>query len=126
MTADELDITLVTRGAWRGFCVLLLGGMVQPLVIMASHPLGFWWLALVAAAAFGYASFSAVRPHLATQHRLQGAIAAIASYLLVLPLVVMGSHTFDVVQVFCTTTLAVVIGAVVGLLRMRGTPLRGR
>jgi hypothetical protein len=125
MTADELDIVLVTRGAWRGFCVLLIGGTLQPLVIIANRPLGFWWLALVAAAAFAFAAYSAVRPRL-SQHRLQGAVAAIASYVLVLPLVVLGSHTFDVVQIFCTTALAVVVGATVGFFRMRGTPLRGR
>lgn len=125
-TTDELDIAMVVRGAWRGFCVLLLGGVVQPLVIMENRTLGFWWLVLVATVAFGFAAFSAVRPAVPTQYRMQGAVAAVASYVLVLPLVFMGSHTFDMIQISCTTALAIVLGAIVGLFRMRGTPQRGR
>ncbi|MCW2855516.1 MAG: hypothetical protein JWR52_1131 [Marmoricola sp.] len=116
MNTNEFDIPLLSRGAWRGFCVLLLGGMVQPFVEMASRPLGFWWLAIVAIAAFAFAAGSAVKPG-RSQHRFQGAVAALASYFLVVPLVVLGTHVVDMIQMSCTTALAAVVGAAVSVFR---------
>jgi branched-subunit amino acid ABC-type transport system permease component len=42
---------------------------------------------------------------------VQGILAAVGAYLLVLPLVVMSQHGWDVVQVACTLLTAVVVGA---------------
>lgn len=121
------DPLTVVKGGSRGFTVLLLGGVVQPLVGAASSVLGFWWLALVAVGAFVVAAWAF---HDLVVAPTQGAAAALFSYALVLPLVLSAAGGFPVVQVACTSLLAVAVGGATpflqGALRARGAGASSR
>lgn len=106
-----MDGPRLVSGASRGFTILALGGVVQPLVGAALPLLGFYWLVLVALAAFVAA---ARRGCGVSKPVRQGAAAALGSYLLMLPVVHMATGELIPVQVACTAVLAVVTGAVTG------------
>ncbi|CAM3382081.1 hypothetical protein NODU109028_14520 [Nocardioides dubius] len=111
-----IDWVFVVRGASRGLTVLLIGGAVQPWVGVLSRPLGFIWLALVAVLAFALAA----RPHRGSAGSVRDCMtAAVASYLLVLPLVVSAAGTLAVDQAFFTSLTAVVVGAFMGAFHRR-------
>lgn len=110
---------LTVAGASRGFTVLLLGGVVQPWVATLVPPLGYVWLAVVAVAAFAVAAIPraarGVRPSPQRFDRaMVGTWAALGSYALVLPLVLSVADGVPVVQIACTTLLAVTVGSLVG------------
>lgn len=111
--ATTSDPGALVKGASRGFTVLLLGGAVQPLVGLAAPPLGYVWLPLVAVVAFALAARAACAP--TANPPTYGVAAALGGYLLVLPLVLMGTGGVDPLQLLLTGGTAVLVGGVVGL-----------
>jgi hypothetical protein len=107
----------VIRGAFRGFGVLFVGGMVHPLVLQLLEPLGFVWLLLVAVVAFGVAAVTATPVGTPVSAWRQAPIAAVASYLLIIPLVRVGSGELPPLQLGLTTLTAILTGVVIGLAR---------
>lgn len=81
-----LDVLGVTKGASRGFAVLLLGGLLQPLVGTLSPTVGYYWLVAVAVVAFVGAAVLAT-PRGSHNSWINGSCAAVASSLLILPVV---------------------------------------
>lgn len=121
----EVDGSALVRAASRGFTVLLLGGVVQPWVIRAAPVLGYWWLVIVAAAAFVLAAASAVRrASVARLHLAQGALAALGSYLLIVPIVLHIAGFVPWVQVASTSLMALVVGFATQIVLQRGHPQR--
>lgn len=109
-----LDVTAVTGGAFRGFWVLLVGGLLQPFSLALPEAFALLWLPMVALAAFVAAAWVAT----GTQGPPgQGPAAALASYLMVLPLVVIGTGQLPVLQFAGTAVLAVLTGVLVSLVR---------
>jgi hypothetical protein len=119
---QALQVLAVTPGVFRGFAVLLIGGLSQPLVAMVIPPVGAIWLALVAVVAFGWAAKLAVEPEGSSVR--EAVSAAVGAYVLVLPLVYMASNTVDVLQVLLTTLTAVVVAAAVALIAERRIGVR--
>lgn len=112
MSAAGLQPDRLARGAGRGFNVLLIGGLLAPLAGYLPV-VGLVWLALVAVAAFSFAGL-AIRD--VPNPAIHGAMAAVGSYLLILPLVVMATRQLDLTQVLITSLTAVLVGAAVGRL----------
>lgn len=108
---EGLDGVRLVRGASRGFTILALGGAVQPWIGTVSSSLGYYWLLIVAAAAFALAARATSGTTSPIRH---GAIAALSSYLLVLPLVFMAAGTLPIDQVAYTSATALGIGALIG------------
>lgn len=125
-TQEVADVTLVVRGASRGFTVLLLGGIVQPWVGVIFAPLGYVWLALVAIAAFAWAAWprDAGRWIGRVDRALIGCVAALCSYLLVLPLVASAAGSLPWSQMIFTSMTAVVTGALAGAFAPLGSTRR--
>lgn len=111
-----LDLPAVARGASTGFTVLVVGGLLQPVVGRLVPPLGLAWLIVVAWS--GRSIGAALSP------AAQGAAAAFAGYVLVLPLVVMAAREFDFGQIGATTALAVLIGGASGRVTAGRRPTR--
>ena len=107
-----VDLSAAASGASTGFSILLLGSLAAPIAAALLPGLGSAWNALVAAAAF---SVAGVRIGNARAPALHGALAALSSYLLMMPLVV-----FTAVQqvrtgpVGMTLAGAVAVGAATG------------
>jgi len=115
-TDRMLDIAALGRGVSAGFTILVIGGLAQPLIGQLLPPLGAVWLIVVAVAAFVVASW---RIGDAPSPALQGAVAAVVSYLLVVPLVVMGTGGLDPQQVVLTLAVAAGTGMITGGFRSR-------
>ncbi|MEV4731864.1 hypothetical protein [Saccharopolyspora sp. NPDC049426] len=109
--APKVDVVAAVRGASTGFSVLLLGGAIAPLVEMAVPIAALLWLPLVALTAFAVAG---ARTGSANSSLLQGAIAAVGSYLLILPIVVIVPSGRDALQITMTLVAAVLAGSVAG------------
>ena len=105
---DEIDSVTVVRGSSAGFTVLVLGGLIAPIAAVKAPGIGS--LALILTAVVGFAT-AAARQRGGPRPNISGALAAIGAYFLVLPLVVMGNHGWNVVQIACTLATAVVVGA---------------
>jgi hypothetical protein len=115
---EGIDAVAVIRGASTGFSILLAGGIVTPVV--AGVPLvGRYWLITTAIVAFVVAG---LRIGSSRTPALQGVLAAVGAYLLVLPVVRMASGGWDVNQVLATLGAAVVVGGTSSFLAGR----RGR
>lgn len=108
-----IDMPNAVRGASAGFSVLILGGLVAPMVGLASSVVATVWLTGVAVVAFAIA---ARRSRLAPAPAAHGAVAALFSYVLVLPLLLPFEQGRDPVQILLTAVTAVVVGAGVGSL----------
>lgn len=113
----RVDWPYVVRGASTGFTVLVVGGLAGPL--MAAVPVvGRPWLLLVAVVGFAAAGWrigDAISP------AVHGATAAVASFLLVLPLLLITGGRMGFAQLASYSAvalgMAVVTGAVVGAVR---------
>jgi hypothetical protein len=105
----------------------VLGGLVAPIAAAYLPVIGQFWLSLVAVVAFAIAGS---RVGTARATHLQGACAALGSYLLVLPLVLWlptGQTSVGAAQVLMTAMAAVAVGAIAGILagRRRDAPAAG-
>jgi hypothetical protein len=119
MTIEERaqGYTAVVRGAFRGFGVLLVGGLFEPVPDRLLGVAAVAWLPLVAVAAFAVAGLTAMPAGTPAAAWRNAPVAAVLSYGLILPLVQMGAGRIPVVQLVTTTVTALLVGAVVGLVR---------
>jgi hypothetical protein len=108
-----VDVPNAVRGASTGFSVLLIGGLLAPMVTLASTVVATVWLTGVAVVAFAIA---ARRSRLAGAPAAHGAVAAVFSYVLVLPLLLPFEQSRDPIQLLLTAVTAVVVGAGCGSL----------
>lgn len=112
MVSRGIDVAACGGGIWRGFAALVIGALLQPIAQAVSPLLGASFLLITAVVAFVIAGS---RTGAARIPLLHGAVAAVASYLLVLPLVLLsGAHTGPQ-QVLATAALAVAVGGLAGL-----------
>jgi hypothetical protein len=111
-----VDVPNAARGASTGFSVLLIGGLLAPMVGLVSTLVATVWLTGVAVVAFGIA---ARRSRLAGAPAVHGAVAALFSYVLVLPLLLPFEQSRDPLQILLTAVTAVVVGAGCGSLVAR-------
>lgn len=117
MRSHLSDPAAVLRGVFRGFGVLFVGGIVHPLVTQLADPLGYVWLLLVALVAFGLAAVTATPADTPVSAWRQAPLATVGGYLLILPLVRLGSGQLPWLQLLLTTLTAVLVGVAVGLAR---------
>lgn len=103
-----VDMPNAVRGASTGFSILLIGGLLAPMVGIASAVLATVWLTGIAVVAFAVA---ARRSRLAGAPAAHGAAAALFSYVLVLPLLLPFEQSRDPIQILLTAVTAVVVGA---------------
>lgn len=117
--SQTVDGIAAVRGASTGFTVLLLGGMIAPLIAIAAPLLSMVWLPLIAISAFFIA---ASRTGDSSSPWMQGVMAAVGSYLLVLPLVLIDPSGRNPIQIGMTFVSAIFVGALAG--HFRGRPQR--
>lgn len=117
MSNRALGYAAVIRGAFRGFGVLLVGGLLHPAVAQTVEPLGYAWLLVVAVVAFAVAAVAATPAGTPVSAWRQAPVAAVGSYFLILPLVRLGSGELPLVQLLLTTITAVLVGVAIGLAR---------
>lgn len=112
-----IDLVALIKGAAAGFAVLVLGGLVA-LPLAAVIPTLVWGI-VVYAVAFALAG-SWIGD--ATAPPVHGAVAALAAYLLVLPLILALGVPIAWWQVPVTAVIAAAVGAVAGFVsgRLRG------
>jgi hypothetical protein len=113
---DEIDPVAAVRGSSAGFSVLVLGGLLAPVLAVKVPAIGS--IALVATALIGFAT-AAARQGSSVRPSLQGALAAIGAYLLVLPLVQLQQRSWNIEQIGLTLVAAIVVGSVVGPISVR-------
>jgi hypothetical protein len=119
---DDIDSVTVVRGSSAGFSVLVLGGLLAPLAAAKAPGVGAF--ALIIAAVAGFAT-AAARQWGGPRPVVQGVLAAVGAYLLVLPLVVMAHHGWDPVQIAWTAITAIVVGAASPLVAKRVRRAKG-
>ncbi|MFC7506091.1 hypothetical protein ACOACQ_12835 [Nocardioides sp. CPCC 206347] len=117
MSTRALGYAAVIRGAFRGFGILLVGGLVHPAVAQFVEPLGYVWLPLVAVVAFVVAAVAATPRGTPVLAWRQAPVAAVGSYFMIIPLVRAGAGELPLLQLFLTTVVAVLAGVAVGLAR---------
>lgn len=119
--STRIDWPQAVRGASTGFTVLVIGGLAGPL--MAAVPVvGQPWLLLVAAVAFAVAAW---RVGDALSPAVHGATAAVGSFLLVFPLLlIIGGRLglgqlgfYSAVAVGMALGIGTAVGAVRGIQR---------
>lgn len=115
-TQSPVEAGRIVRAASRGFSILLVGGVAQPLVAHWVQPLGVVWLVVVALIAFAVAGYRA--PSVKRRAWVSGIAAALGSYCLVIPLVISAAGGLPVEQVLITAATAVAVGAASASLRM--------
>jgi hypothetical protein len=113
----RIDVPVAVRGASAGFSVLLIGGLLGPLIaVTVSAALGGAVLVGTAILAFFLA---ARKTGTASSPALHGAVAAVAAYCLVLPLVLMSPAGRDLRQSVLTLATAISVGALTGWMNSR-------
>jgi hypothetical protein len=117
MSARTEAYPAVVRGASRCFFILFLGGVVQPAISLLWSPLGYVWLLVVALAAFVTAAVVATPTGTSVDGWRRAPVAAVAGYVLIIPLVITAAGSLPPLQGVLTTSTAVLVGSVVGLAR---------
>jgi hypothetical protein len=112
----RIDVPVAVRGASTGFSILIIGGLMSPIIAAFSPPLAGTWLTAVAIAAF---AISARRVGLASVPVLHGAFAAVASYVLVLPLLLPFEAGRNLPQILFTFATAISVGACTSWIQAR-------
>lgn len=100
------------RGVWRGFAVLVIGALLQPIAAAVAPVVGTNFLLITALIAFAIVGFGVGDTKSPILH---GAVTAVGSYLLMLPLVFLASAPVRPQQVLATTGVAVAAGGLGGL-----------
>ncbi|MET8249144.1 hypothetical protein ABZV31_35125 [Streptomyces sp. NPDC005202] len=113
---DKFDPVAAVRGAWRGFVVLLIGGLFAPAAVGFVPVVGPFWLVLTAVAAFVVAAWE---QGASADFRWYGLISAVCAYLLILPLVLLQPDGHSPVQIVSTLAVAVLVSACTGFARGR-------
>jgi len=106
-----VDVPQAVRGASSGFSVLLIGGLIAPLASIPSPLLGSVWVTTTAIVAFVVAGR---KIGAATSPELQGAVASVLAYMLVLPLLLPFEAGRNAQQILLTFSTAACVGAVSG------------
>ena len=113
---DNVDWVLVVRGASLGFTILVISGLLHPLVVKFSVPLGLAWLVFGSVVAFMAAAWR-VGP--ADSPVLTGMLAALISYTLSVPLIYISERHLVPQDVLMFAGLAIVVGSIVGFVAGR-------
>jgi hypothetical protein len=113
---DRVDWVLVVRGASTGFTVLVISGLVNPIVSNINPLAG---LIFLVAGALGASVVASWRTRTADSPVLSGAVAALISYTLVIPLIYLGERQLDFRVVLLFAALALIVGAITGLVISR-------
>ena len=119
--SDRVDWVNLVRGASLAFSVLVIGGLSAPMGSQVPV-VGPAWLIVSAVCAFVLAGY---RIGDAAEPRVHGAGAAVVGYLLVVPLVVLGTGGLDPAQLVLTVLTAVLVGGLAGHLAGRNRDRRG-
>ncbi|HEY3471855.1 MAG TPA: hypothetical protein VGL47_42445 [Amycolatopsis sp.] len=107
-----IDTKACGRGIWRGFVVLVIGALLQPIAAAVAPAVGASFLLITAVIAFTFAGF---RTGETDRPIVQGAVTAIGSYVFVLPLTFLASGAVEPRQVLATAAVAVTVGGLAGL-----------
>ncbi|MET7995862.1 hypothetical protein ABZU76_33720 [Amycolatopsis sp. NPDC005232] len=106
-----IDTKACGRGIWRGFAILVIGALLQPIAAAVAPLVGASFLLITAVVAFGFAGFRTGDTH----HPIfQGAVTAVGGYVLVLPLSFLTAATVGPQQVLATAAVAVATGGLAG------------
>jgi len=114
---DRVDWVLVVRGASTGFTVLVLSGLANPVVANINQVAGLVELVVGALAASVVAAW---RTREADSPVLSGAVAALISYTLVVPLIYLTERKLDFQWVLMFAGVALIVGAAAGFVLSRG------
>lgn len=116
-----IDTRACGRGIWRGFVILVIGALLQPIAAAVAPLAGASFLLITAVVAFSLAGFRTGDAH---HPILQGAVTAVGSYVFVLPLSFVASASVEPRQVPATAAIAVTAGGLAGfaghVVRTRG------
>lgn len=116
-----IDTKACGRGIWRGFAILVIGALLQPVAAAVAPVVGASFLLVTAVVAFGFAGFRTGDTH---RPIFQGAVTAVGSYVLVLPLSFLTAVSVGPQQVLATAAVAVATGGLAGfaghVVRVRG------
>lgn len=102
--------TLAT-GSFRGFFVLIVGTLLFPIVARELPSVAPIWLSVVSIVGFAYA---ACHQGCARRPVSQGAVAATAAFVLILPLLLLGPVVDEPGPLLLTAVSAPATGALVG------------
>jgi hypothetical protein len=116
-----IDTKACGRGIWRGFVILVIGALLQPIAAAVAPLAGASFLLITAVVAFTFAGFRTGDAH----HPIfQGAVTAVGSYVFLLPLSFVVSASVEPQQVLATAAVAVATGGLAGfaghVVRIRG------
>ena len=117
---DRVDWVLVVRGASTGFSVLVIGFLANPIFFHINQVAGLVELVAVALAASVVAAW---RTRAADSPTISGAVAALISFTLIVPLIYLSQRSLNVSWVLTFAAGALIVGAVTGFVLSRG---RGR
>ncbi|GAB3158559.1 hypothetical protein GCM10027258_70040 [Amycolatopsis stemonae] len=106
-----IDTKACGRGIWRGFVILVIGALLQPIAAAVAPAAGASFLLITAVVAFAFAGF---RTGDADRPIVQGAVTAAGSYVFVLPLSFVASGPVEPQQVLATAAVAVAVGGLAG------------
>jgi hypothetical protein len=114
-----VDRAHVAKGASAGFTALFIGGWLAPTVGGLVPSLGVLWLVAVGLVGFALAGRQI---GVADLPPVQGAIAALASYLLMVPAILITSGRVGTVLLISPCAGAAAVGAVSGYVAGRARP----
>ena len=114
---DRINWVLVVRGASTGFTVLVLVGLASLVVFKQNLLAGLIFLGVGVVVAFVVAAW---RAREADSPVFTGAVAALMSYLLAVPLVYLSQHGLDYLPLLAFAAVPLVVGAVSGFALSRG------
>lgn len=120
---DRIDWVLVVRGASTGFTVLVISGLANPIVSNVNQVAGLVELVL---GALGASVVAAWRARTADSPVLSGAVAALISYTLVVPLIYLSERRLDYRVILLFAAVALVVGAISGFMLSRGQAGRAK
>jgi hypothetical protein len=110
---DRIDWVLAVRGASTGFSVLIISGLLNGLFNKISPVVGLVQLVIGALAASVVAAW---RSRTTDTPMLTGAVAALLSYTLAIPLIYLGERRLDYRVLIAFAAIALAVGAITGLL----------
>jgi hypothetical protein len=112
----RIDRGFLARGASAGFTALFLGGWLAPIVTGYIPALGASWLVLVGLVGFALAGRQI---GVAASPAVHGAAAAVLSFLLMIPAILIADHGVGLTQLVLPIPGAAAVGAAAGWLAAR-------
>jgi len=120
---DRIDWVLVVRGASTGFTVLVLSGLASLVVFKQNLLAGLIFLGAGVLAAFVVAAW---RARTADSPVFTGAVAALMSYTLAVPLLYLSQRNLDYLAILAFAAVPLLVGAVSGFALSRGRAGQGK